>query len=414
VSDVGFGKAIWTGAALAAVALSLTGCAPSGPDPKPPTAASKAPDVYTGDTLPDLALEEVPLAGDPSYAEADRSAVHGIVADRVLATRPGDLNVIMLDAFDATTGEFAWDITTAEAAQLVLDAGFGSGRLEFAVGAVQRGGYGYAAPLFSNGSATTPYRSGLVLLDASDGSVVWAADLTPHLGDDVAGISVHTDVVDATREVVIANIEAQSAAGVPMTMGAGIDAASGEVRWVERGVVLSSIAGDVVTAVRTENSSDHEGVLVGIDAASGEQVWEAGAAGDWIGGTGTIAAAWTPEAVLFDTATGAAVDAGAILSAPVAGDEFAAWLNPDEHAVVTFAAGGERSWPGATEVVADDVTAIDADGYVWVASGARVTALDRTGAARSEQLTGAFAGAADGAVVTVEESGAVHLWHEAG
>src|SRR5699024_6179411 len=126
--------------------------------------------------------------------------------------------------------------------------------------------------------------------------------------------------------------------------------------------------------------------------------------------TGALAAAWTPEAALFDTASGEPVDAGAILSAPVVADDIAAWLDPDERAVVTYAAGDERPWPGGTEVVADGVTAIDAAGYLWVASDARVTALDRTGTARSEPLAGAFAGADDGAVVTVEDSGAVHLW----
>jgi len=414
VSDVDFGKANCTVAALVAVALGLTGCSPGGTEPAPQVAESEAPDAYAGDGLPDLALEEVPLAGEPVYAEADRSAVHGIAAGRVLATRPGDLNVIMLDAYDATTGELAWDITTSEAAQLVFDAGFGSGRLEFAAGAVQRGGPGYAVPLFSNGSETTPYRSGLIMLDATGGSVVWTSDLTPHLGDDVEGISVHTDVVDATSDVVIANIEAQSADGAPMSMGAVVDASSGELRWVERGIVLSSIAGDVVTAIRTEDPRDDQGALVGIDAASGEQMWEAGSAGEWIGGTGTIAAAWTPEAALFATASGEPVDVGAILSAPVAADDIAAWLDPDEHAVVTYAAGDERPWPGAAEVVADEVTAIDAAGYVWVASGAQTAALDRTGAARSDSLVGAFAGAGGGSVVTVEESGAVHLWRDAG
>lgn len=410
MSDVDFGKAPWTVAALAAVALGLTGCAPDGPDPGPQVSESEAPDVYAGDALPDLALEEVPLVGDPVYAEAERSAVHGIVAGRVLATRPGDLNVIMLDAYDATTGELAWDITTGEAAQLVLDAGFGTGRLEFAAGTVQRGGSGYAAPLFSNGNETTPYRSGLVMIDASEGTVAWATELTPHLGGDVDGISVHTDVVDATPEAVIANIEAQSVDGAPVSMGVVVDAASGEVRWVERGVVLSSIAGDVVTAIRTEEPRDDEGSLVGFDAVSGELAWAAGAAGEWIGATGALAAAWTPEAALFDTASGEPVDAGAILSSPVVADDIAAWLDPDERVVVTYAAGDERSWPGGTEVVADDVTAIDAAGYLWVASDAQVTALDRTGAARSEPLAGAFAGADDGSVVTVEDSGAVHLW----
>jgi len=411
VIDVRIGKALWAGAVVAAVTLGMAGCVSSDADPVSPSPEPEAADVYSGEPLPELPLEEVPLAGDPTYAEADRSAVEGIAAGRLLATKPGDVNVIMLDAYDTSSGELAWDITTGEAAQLVLDAGFGAGRVEFAAGALQRGGDLYVAPLFSNATASTPYRSGLIAVNAADGSVAWTADLSPHLGDDVDGISVHADVVDASPETVIANVEAQTTQGERVSVAIALDASSGEVRWAERGVVLSSVAGDVVTAIRTASPGDDHGSLVGLTASTGEEAWSAGdASGEWIGGVGGLVAAWTPEAALFESSTGAPVDAGAILSAPVAGADFVAWLNPDDQALVTYTGGDERSWPGAEQVAADDVVAIDDAGYVWLASGAQVTAYDRTGAARTDPLPGAFAGARDGSVVTVEDDGAVHLW----
>lgn len=409
--DVRIRKALCTGAAVAAVALSVTGCVSGDADPAETSLAPDVADEYSGDPLPEIPLEEVSIAGSPTYAETDRSAIEGIAAGRMLATRPGDVNVIMLDAYDTESGELAWDITTGEAAQLVQDAGFGAGRVEFAAGSLQRQGDLYVAPLFSNATASTPYRSGLIAIKAADASVAWTADLSPHLGDDVDGISVHADVVDVSSDTVIANVEAQNTEGETVTVGIALDASSGEVRWAERGVVLASIAGDVITAIRTANPGDDHGTLVGITASSGDEAWSAGdAEGQWIGGIGAVVAAWTPEAALFASSTGALVDAGSILSEPVAGADFVAWLNPDAETLVTYAAGDERSWPGAEQVAADDVVAIDDEGYLWLASGAQVTAHDRTGAARTDPLPGAFAGARDGSVVTVEEDGTVHLW----
>ncbi|WP_188701196.1 PQQ-binding-like beta-propeller repeat protein [Microbacterium nanhaiense] len=394
-------------AAIAAAVMLASGCdALTSPRPDATTPAPETPTTYAGEPAPDLALSPVELAGAPSYAEADRSEVVGLAGGRLLATRPGPENIIGVDAWDAGSGELAWDITTYKSYQLVLDHGFGRGLLEFAGGAVQRGeAQGYVVPIFGNlcGGGTRcmddPYRVGIAMLNPADGAVMWTSDLTDHLGDDVSGISLHAVVADANADSVIVEVDAQLDEGGDTTVALVADAASGEVRWATRDAHLVSIAGDAILG-------EQDGALVAFDAATGAERWRGGS-GTWIPreASAGYAAAMDPEADIVDVATGEVVAMGRFPVDPVVSDEFVAWVDATGE---TVSYDGNAALPGESGDGAGIAEAIDGE-YIWI-QGEGVLAVDRTGQARTETLPGSFVDARDGAVATVEEDGTVHLF----
>ena len=398
---------MWAAVGIAMTAMLAAGCdafPDAGPDVPSPTA--EAPAVYAGDAAPDLALSTVELANAPSYAEADRSDVVGLAGGRLLATRPGPENIIGVDAWDAASGELAWDITTYESYQLVLDHGFGRGLLEFPGGAVQRGdAEGYVVPVFGNlcGGGTKcmddPYRVGIAMIEPAGGSVVWTSDLTEHLGDDISGISMHATVVDANADSIIVEVEAQLDGGGNTTVAVVADASNGAIRWTTRDAHLVSIAGETILG-------EQGGELVAFDGAAGDERWRAGS-GTWIPrqANASYAAALDPESDVIDVATGEVVSMGRFPVDPIVSDEFVAWIDATGE---TISFDGSEALPGSSGEAAATAVAIDGQ-YIW-SEGDGVVAVDRTGTARSESLPGSFVDARDGAVATVEDDGSVHLF----
>lgn len=422
-------------------ALFATGCSALGAEePQESPEAQRAPEAlatYEGDPLADLSLVEVPLAGAPTADEAARTDVIGLTDARLLTTKPGAENVIMLEALDTESGQLAWDITLWESRQIAIDAGLDAsrpgarptGRLELSDAVAQRtGGDAVYVPVFGNvcsddacanqsdiDSYDGGYRSGIVSLNAGDGSVRWATDITSDLGDRLQGISLHPAIADATGETTLANVEAQTDDGDEATIAVALNSETGEVRWVEQGVVVSAIAGDVVTAVRAEDPRGAEGELVGLDAATGDEVWSVGETGAWApqGARGSLAAVAAPDAEVVDARTGEHLRMGRFPVDPQLGDGFVAWLDSADGTVFSYDEGGERAQVGERAVSGAAVRAVSDDDYLWIATGGedpQLFAADRTGAVHSDPLPGELVDVRASSVATVTPDGAVHLW----
>jgi hypothetical protein len=362
--------------------------------------------VYEGDAASDLDLVPVELTDAPSYAEANRSGIVGLAGGRLLATRPGPENIIGVDAWDASTGELSWDITTYESYQIVLDEGFGRGLLEFAGGAVQRGGAdGYVVPIFGNlcGGGTQcmddPYRAGIAMINPADGAVMWTSDLTADLGDEISGISMHTTVLDANTDSIVVEVEAQLDGGGDTTVALVANAADGAIRWTTRDAHLVSIAGDAILG-------EADGGLAAWDAATGDERWHGGS-GTWMPrqANARYAAAEDPESDIIDVASGEVVSMGRFPVDPVVGDDLVAWVDASGE---TIGFDGSPALPGAEAGALTAAVAIDGE-YIWT-QGDGVAAVDRTGATRSETLPGSFVDARGGAVATADDDGTVHLF----
>lgn len=422
-------------------ALVATGCAALGADePQESPEAQQAPEslaTYEGDPLADLSLAEVPLAGGPTADESARTDVIGLTDARLLTTKPGAENVIMLEALDTESGQLAWDITLWESRQIAIDAGLdagqGAGRLELSDAAAQRiGGDAVYVPVFGNvcsdgacanqadiDSYEGGYRSGIVSLNAGDGSVRWATDVTSDLGGELQGISLHPAIADATGETTLANVEAQTDDGDEVTIAVALDSETGEVRWTERGVVVSAVAGDVVTAVRAEDPRGDEGELVGLDAATGDEVWSVGETGAWVpqGAQGSLVAVAAPDAEVVDARTGEYVRMGRFPVDPQLGDAdgagFVAWLDSADGTVFSYDEGAERAQVGQEAISGAAVRAVSDEDYLWVATGGedpQLVAAGRTGAVHSDPIPGELVDVRGSSVVTVTPDGVVHLW----
>ena len=432
----------WGVAVIAALTVTaIAGCSAS-EDQQPP-ATEEDPtqqplETFDGDPLSDLTLSETPLAAAPTADPDQRTDVIGLTETRLLTTRPDVENVIMLEAHDVETGQIAWDVTLWESRQIAtdggLDAGQGAGRLELSDARVQRtGGDSVFAPVFGNICADEAcsahadideygggYRAGVVALDGTDGSVQWVTDLTPHLGDDVDGIGLHPEIVDASAETTLVNIEQRTGEGAVAV--AALDTATGEVRWVSEGTIASAVVDEVVTAVHPDDPREPSGPLVGLDAATGDELWQTGESRSWAprGATGSLAVVRAPDAAVVDVGTGEHVRMGRFPVDPVVGgadeDAYATWIDARDGSVYTYTAGAERARVSESTVPGDALAAISGDDYLWIASGGdqlEVIAADRTGATRSDAITGEFVDVRGSAIATITPDRVVHLWRYA-
>ncbi|WP_188712961.1 PQQ-binding-like beta-propeller repeat protein [Microbacterium faecale] len=432
----------WGVAAIAALTVTaIAGCSASDEQqtPTPSAHPSEEPlETFDGDSLADLTLSETTLEAAPTADPDSRTDAIGLTETRLLTTRPDVENVIMLEAHDVETGQIAWDVTLWESRQIAtdggLDAGQGAGRLELSDARAQRtGGDSVFAPVFGNICADEAcsahadiddygggYRAGVVALDGADGSVRWVTDLTPHLGDDVDGIGLHPEIVDASAETTLVNIDQPTGEGAVVV--AALDTATGEVRWVSEGAIASAVVGGVVTAVRPDDPREPSGSLVGLDAATGDELWQTGESGSWAprGATGSLAVVDAPDAAVVDLGTGERVRMGRFPVDPVAGGAddgaYATWIDARDGSVYTYADGAERARVSESTVSGDALVAISGDDYLWIASGGddpEIVAADRTGMTRSDAITGEFVDVRGSSIVTVTPDRVVHLWRYA-
>ena len=82
----------------------------------------------------------------------------------------------------------------------------------------------------------------------------------------------------------------------------------------------------------------------------------------------------------------------------------------------TYTAGAERARVSESTVPGDALAAISGDDYLWIASGGdqlEVIAADRTGATRSDAITGEFVDVRGSAIATITPDRVVHLWRYA-
>ncbi|MGI6877703.1 PQQ-binding-like beta-propeller repeat protein [Microbacterium sp. gxy059] len=409
---------------LLTVGLMLAGCgAPSEPEP---VRTDDAPAPDEGRELPGLAVGETQIGDEGEYRESLLGAV-GLEDGRLVVSSFSTDDGEELDAYDSATGELSWQLTASETEHLVSSAGLGEGRLDFSSVVVgpESVFVGYdatrcgdaAGDECADGEDEGARQSGVVALDPADGTPLWGAPVVPDHVDGIIDRTASIDVVDASAEVVLANVRGEgSEDGERVDVAVGLDSRTGHVLWAQQDLVAAFVEGDVVGVSSGSPSSPEDAVLGGLDAGSGERLWTVGdgETGMWaVDGhpRDRLAAAFLPAGELIDLHT------GEIITAPNApkpmlpqfgraeGGAFAAWAAEDDATVLYSVDDGGEVIRGGTALENGIVQAAGDDGYIWVASDDRKTsvAVDRTGAVRSEPLAGRLLALAEGIVVTISD-----------
>lgn len=406
---------------LILVAIALAGCGQA--DSLDPDPTDDAVPVYDGAELPEIAVSEIEI--DSAY-EADELTNVMFSGDVLLF-----VDNRRLSGIDTTDGALLWQREESELDDVLAEAGAGQGSLSF--GAVAVGHDGSILVSYDVERCPGDYDDctaeehaeassrGVAALDPTDGSLRWIQPVTSHR----EGIG-YTQIIPiaSSRDMILVSVSAWSSELEDyLPVAVALDAQDGETLWAEEGYTAIFLEGDVVGASGSIESSD-ETRRVGLDAATGEERWDLGdsASGRWwsveqAGGFAVTSIDGRPE--LIDLENGVVLDRsgdaqGGIGLGKDSEGWLAAWMDRDgqDYRLHTLAQSAEEERRSEHLLEAASVSAISADGYIWIYEhGREVTyAIDRTGVARSDEMIGQFRAVGDGALLVQDDEGALRLW----
>ncbi|QCR20177.1 PQQ-binding-like beta-propeller repeat protein [Agrococcus sp. SGAir0287] len=420
--------------------LALAGCARDQPTPSPTPSMPDTIDAVLSDLLLTRRFGQEVTTSTAFYSMA-------LVAGRVLLYDDTDAIEGRLAVLDAASGATLWTWPQAQPAVAAIDPALSA----FSPSELATAGVGaetiLAASTYLNPCPQNAAICGSEGLDRTEGRGVaafaldsgelrWHALLVPPVdAEDPAAErrrNASTQPVGGTDDVLVVRVgDAQlavsggSAPSDPLDAGTvAVSAVDGSTVWEQPGFVAATVVDDVVLGWRRTDAGD---AMVVVDAATGDDLWEAEVGQRLVGPAGGAVvveaegAAWLADARTGDVLVELVDDttrtpAGIELGTGVDGEPLATWVR-SPYSETEDALPGYRLWsstgdaarPGAEELGDFDIPTLVHDGYVWCTDNDRLHARDRSGASRSDGIAGIMRGVED-ALLLVETSGGFEVY----
>jgi hypothetical protein len=391
-----------------------TGCAPDEPAPVSTTPAPQYPS-YDGTALAELGLDPVRLSPKLIMKEITRAAV---LDDTMIMSGLDQDGSSAVASVDLQTGDPRWQ--GAKVADTV-SVGSGEATVVTADGwAVEDGSGGLVIeqyyhlpcgddPCSRSGTGYTPER-GLIAFSASDRSVRWSEPILPKLRstdpEAVEFANLTPMTVAATAQVIVVNLGGDSLHGTQPVPGSGpsrsigYDPKTGKKLWTRDDVLTQQATDDALLAVEP-GATEADTRLIALDPRTGKTRWRlADRAGSWSAAAGELGLAvlcgdscTTRSNELVSVGGGSIVTESLPRSAAVGTDEdgtsLAAWATAGSGSRLVSQRASDATPATGADVVSENGTVKAAvGGYLWLWADDRVSAVDRTGARRSDQVRG--------------------------
>ncbi|WP_340540940.1 outer membrane protein assembly factor BamB family protein [Nocardioides sp. GXZ039] len=420
---------IATGAALLSLSVGCTSADTEDRDPAPsPTAEAAGWPVYDGPAAPDLVLREVPLDAGVGRGVEDVDRVERIGGVAVLAGHNDRHDLTR--AVDLASGRVLWqrrsgDSIASPLGEVRIDGPWAavpaSGAL---VGKSSLDGCERNSKACGIDPRLEEHGQALHAVDARTGTVRWsvpllpaapASELAPRLpfGVDeieVAGDTVVVNLVDARGEDALIQ---------------GYDAATGKRLWERSGAWVTRATDGLVLAQAIDDPDDEAtaGALQGRDARTGKVLWTnpelpvgplirlSGSAEDGIGHSGDRFFGLDDGEEITGSTGHALVATGAEGSYGVSDGPR---LEEGRCCLSTVATvGPDGVWRRSERAVGEGVEWADGD-YIWRSiddGGQRLIAVDRTGTARSREVSVTYGALfAPGLILSDDVGGGIRMW----
>ena len=385
-----------------------TGCAPRRAASSTAPAAVSHP-TYQGSALAEVELEPAALADDVIIDEVNRAQVIG---DSLIMAGLDQDGSSAIAAVDLNTGRPRWQGSKVTD---TVDVPSGASTVVTADGwAVADGAGGLVIeqyyhlpcgddPCSKSGTGFTSER-GLVAFSALDRSLQWSSLILPKLRNTdpeavkFANQTPRTVVV--TSQVIVVNLGGDSQDGIRPQPGIpsrtiGYDPTTGRKLWSRDDMLTQRAVGERLVALRTDQSAAEDG-LIALDPRTGKSVARAG-----------------DQIALTES-----VPAGAVIGSDHSGVALAGWTADDRDSdrhLITQAAEDAAAQQGAERLDDKATVSAVADGYLWLSSGDRIHAIDRSGADRSDTVRGRLRLVQDGYLlldrVRRGAGTALYRWH---